>query len=193
MGPNRLWHYTTGIQLLDIIADGRIVRFTLDPAPPVVWFTTHGPSTVRVPLIGSDGTVHILTFEEAARVFGALVRLEVPIGRFPHTVADHRRLALDPQIADMLDKVGKDNGTDPTQRRVSYHDVPIAEVLSIEASDDGLTWVEVGTRNGGGGFQLESGFEARILKAKSRLAIREATDDVGSFETRPPARRPTRH
>jgi len=54
---------------------------------------------------------------------------------------------------------------------VSYHDMPIAEVLSVEASEDGTTWVHVGRlAPDRRSLVLDAAFAARV---QSVLPIRD--------------------
>ena len=50
---------------------------------------------------------------------------------------------LDPREADKLEASAREMGDEPSEWRVSYHDVPVAKFLRIEASDDGVDWTLV--------------------------------------------------
>ena len=81
------------------------------------------------------------TIEEMVKSFVCLVRLEVSEAVARHTFARHRNLGrVDPRVADALASSARRRGADPSDWRVSYYDVPITQVLSIEASEDGTTW-----------------------------------------------------
>jgi hypothetical protein len=75
----------------------------------------------------------------------ALVRFEVSARFARHTWADHRRIGkIDPFMADALEAAAAEQGANPDDWRVSYHDVPVSALLGLEASEDGDTWAVFG-------------------------------------------------
>jgi len=169
----RWWHYTVGTMLFSIVADGQIKR-TRAGVPngerPAIWFSCHPawePTASKGIWNSQTGTSRDATIAEMVHDFGPLIRIEVAATVARHTWADHQRIGrMDPRMADILAESAREHGADPAEWRVSYHDVPLADIVSVEASDDGMTWIEVGTpAPNGDGLMLESGFIARIENA----------------------------
>lgn len=142
------WHYTTGTALEGILADGYIRRARSGVGSTerrAVWFShrvNREPSATKGLI--ENGANRWATIQEMVRHGGALIRLEVSASAARHDWTAHRRLSrIDPRMADALERAARDQGADPADWRVSYHDVPMTAVLCIELSVDGLTWSSV--------------------------------------------------
>jgi hypothetical protein len=166
----RWWHYTLGRTLVEIVASQRIKRaasFVQGGERRAVWFscsTEWEPTATKGRLETRTGERRAATIEEMLVAGGALVRLEVPETVARYTWADHRRIGqIDPRIADALACAP---GAEPGKWRVSYHDVPIQKVLSIEASTDGRAWRLVG-EGSPNGVMVDSAF-ADLLRRSAR-------------------------
>lgn len=173
-GNRRWWHYTLGTTLISMIADERIKRatayYTGRGERKAVWFScreTWEPTATKGCIEGTAGLPRDASVSEMVAHGGALVRIEVPADVARHTWAEHRKIGgIDPRIADGLEEVARERGADPSEWRVSYHDVPLAKIVGIEASDDGVRWHPVGvfdseTR----GIALEPAFAERVRQA----------------------------
>ena len=90
------------------------------------------------------------TEAQAAEIGGGLVRIEVTEQTARHSWQHHRRFGnILPRNADDLESSARERGSDPEQWRISYHDVPLANFVSIEAYSDG-EWTEAARRNDAG-------------------------------------------
>jgi len=148
-GMVRWWHYTLARTLAEILASGAIKRSTLGVSGgerTAVWFscrTDWEPTATRGLLDSRTGQRRTATIEEMVAGGGELVRLEVPATVARYTWADHRRLGqIDPRMADTLERA---LGGEPAKWRLSYDDVPLSQIVNIEASMDGHSWRSVGT------------------------------------------------
>jgi hypothetical protein len=148
---DRWWHYTVGPKLLSIVEARNITRARTRVGGNergAVWFSRRPdwePTATKGKRVAGTPMPVDMTIPEMVEQAGALVRLEVSEDIARHSWADHRRIGqVDPRVADALERAAHEHGADPLDWRVSYHDVPTAEVLSVEASVDGVTWVSVG-------------------------------------------------
>lgn len=170
--PRRWWHYTVGIYVLPIVAAGKIARAKTGVPRgerPAVWFSsrpTWEPTATKGAIV--DGQRREMTISEMVEHAGGLVRLEVDVAVVRHTWADHQRIGqVDPRMATYLEAAAREHGADPRDWRVSYRDVPLGKVLSVEASDDGQAWEEVG-RPAVEGLSLCSDFVERVKAAATQ-------------------------
>lgn len=147
----RFWHYTTEHKLRSISADGTIRRasvFVADGERRAVWLScrsTWEPTATKL-AVQPGREPRRATLAEMVKAHGRLVRLEVPERLARHTWKDHRRIGqIDPRMADSLERAAREQGADPADWRVSYHDIPITAVLSVELSEDGVAWLPSAT------------------------------------------------
>src|SRR5207247_2399664 len=99
--------------------------------------------------VSRSGEQRAATIAEMIAAGGRLVRLQVPEHIARHMWSEHRSSLgqLDPRLADALEASAIQLGSDPTEWRVSYQDVPVSEILAVEASEDGENWAKVGVRS----------------------------------------------
>lgn len=171
----RLWHYTVGTKLLPILTTGRIKRASarlMRPERAAVWFSIHQswePTATKI-LRNANGAEHKMTIEEMVMYTGVLVRLQVPPTVAPYDWAHHRRHGrVDTRIADGLEVVARKDGADPSEWRLSYKDVSLHSVTSIEASRDGVTWMSVGSRGDDGILVVSDAFLTALENRFSRM------------------------
>ena len=157
------------------MADGGIKRAGVGVGKKerkAVWISsrpTWEPTATKGYLDPETGKRRDATVVEMVRLGGALVRFEVSKDTARHSWAEHRRIGgADLRLLDDLEAAGRRHGADPSEWRVSYHDVPTAKFLSVEASTDGETWTVV-SHEADGGVVLDTAFVARI-EAVTRLA-----------------------
>jgi hypothetical protein len=152
--PERWFHYTLGVSLLAIIASRTIKRGgagTLKGERRAVWLTRRTDwETTASPGIWNPATkvsegAPIARF---VKVFGPLIRLEVPATVAAKTWTDHlREGGIDLRTADTLVSCALEMGSDPADWRLSYHDIPTSECVVVEWSNDGETWLTLGRFN----------------------------------------------
>jgi hypothetical protein len=145
----RWWHYTLARTVIMVLADGvirRADRFVGKSERKAVWFSCREqwePTATKT--LAAPAGMRPATIAEMVQLGGGLARLEVSEAIARHTWADHRRIGgADPRVLDALEKAAREHGADPVDWRVSYHDVPIEQILGVEASEDGSTWLRVG-------------------------------------------------
>jgi hypothetical protein len=143
----RFWHYTLAAYLPSILSDGMIKRARIGTrvtnSRPAVWFSTRPtwePTATKGILDRQAGERRPAIMTEMLQHGGPLCRLEVPVVVARHTWTQHRQRYEVPRIADTLEANAREQGSDPSEWRVSYHDVPLSKVLCIEVSSDGETW-----------------------------------------------------
>jgi len=189
---DRWWHYTKGVTLLHIINDGRIRRSTVglvEHERPCVWFSRcprwEGSATMGVI---EHGVRRDATIAEMVAALGPLVRLEVSEHIACYTWEDHRRIGeLGPSSADALEAAGRRLGADPGNWRVSYEDVPTEHVLTIEASDDGVSWSLVGIPRDDG-FLLDPDFVEKVGAAVAALKRSASKEPASAPQASAPIR-----
>jgi len=167
----RWWHYTLGRTVIMVAADERIKRARkgLDKGErAAVWFScrpTWEPTATKS--FASATGVREATLAEMVEVGGPLARVEVTEAVARHTWAHHRRIGgVDPRVLDGLESSARREGADPADWRVSYHEVPIREILCVEASEDGIAWVPVGVvADDGRSLRLAPDFVERVTVA----------------------------
>jgi hypothetical protein len=112
------------------------------------------------------------TIEEMLQAGEFLIRIEVPEEIARHTWIEHRQIGqVDPRAADALESAARAHGADPMEWRVSYHDVPLDFILTVEASKDGASWDLVGAyddRDATRGLRLMPKFLEDITAAANR-------------------------
>ena len=158
------WHYTLGTKLVSIIADEHIKRASAGVSRDerkAVWFSARNewePSATKGVIDPTTGQRRNATLDEMVAAGGALVRLEASHDVARGTWAQHLQY-IDPRIGDALERSARAVGGDPAEWRGSYRDVPVAEVLQIEASVDGKEWHFVGSPGSADGrFELDAEF-----------------------------------
>jgi hypothetical protein len=193
--PNmdRWFHYTLGTRLVEIIAARHISRAS-GGVPKgerrAVWFTRREiwePTATKL-IIDDRGIPRRMTIEAMVARGGALVRLEVPESVARHTWAKHRQIGrIDPRHADGLEQAALEDGSDPADWRVAYNDVPVASILSIDASNDGEIWTRVGAgADAAGAFSLDASFTRTVRRAlQHRHAKTEGTPLTYRISKRP--------
>jgi hypothetical protein len=118
----RLFHYTYGLRINDILSSGRIERvgfsgtYTVTPPEKVVWFSAdpHWEMTVRKTFANCD-----LTFTELTGIYGAY---RIGIDRMPELVQWRDYVARFPQLK-TLAKMGKQWGANPNDWFISANPV----------------------------------------------------------------------
>ena len=128
------------------------------------------------------------TEAQAAEIGGGLVRIEVTEQTARHSWQHHRRFGnILPRNADDLESSARERGSNPEQWRISYHDVPLANFVSIEAYSDG-EWTEAARRNDAGEW-LMAEWLADAIRAAGAVAwgqSAEAASAVGGCVVLPP-------
>ena len=174
------WHYTLGTNLIHMVADGHIKRATAFVGRrerKAVWFTSHAvwePSATKGLLhLDRSGVMRnrSLTIAEMVKCGGTLVRVAVPDDVARYTWPEHRQISgIDPRLADALETSSRELGSDPSEWRANYHDVPVAKILRIEASDDGVSWTLVGEPDpaDGGVVFMDASFVETVQAALQR-------------------------
>lgn len=178
----RWFHYTIGHHLIGILRDGRIRTTRAGVAKgerPAVWFscreTWEPTATKGIPLDPETGeTGPTPSIAEMVSLFGPLVRIEVSETDARHPWADHIRMGnIDLRAADALASIAIEQGADPADWRISYHDVD--HLLGIEASEDGQTWRSVLVTDHGK-RSIDPEFLAKVRAAMATWERREATE-----------------
>ena len=175
----RWWHYTLATTLLQIIGDEGIRRTSMGVTRrerKAVWFSrrpTWEPTATKALLSSRTGGRREATIDEMLQAGGSLIRIEVPEDIARHTWAEHRQIGqIDPRMADGFEAAAQQRGADPLDWRVSYHDVSIDFIMTIEASKDGTSWNLVGAyddREATRGLRLMPTFLEEITAATDRL------------------------
>lgn len=162
------WHYTVGLRLFGIVKDGRLKRADIGvdrSERRAVWFTsrpTWEPTATSMILDKGATEPRKATLPELAEKGAALIRIEVPADVARYDWAHHRKLGgVDPRIADALERVARADGSDPSEWRVSYRDVPLSAFIAIDESADGVHWRCVSSRNEDGEFCIDGDLVAR--------------------------------
>lgn len=146
----KIWHYTTGTSFVEI-ADSGFLRGArarvFGTERRAVWFSTRTdwePTATKLH-VNRHRKVRVATLDEMVARGGPLTRIEVGASVAPYTWKEHRRIGrIDIREADALERYP---GAVPTDWRLSYQDVKIADFLSVEASKDGRQWECVGLRS----------------------------------------------
>lgn len=139
------YHYTTAVRLEGILIEGVIKRsrefVKQSGGRPAVWFSTRRTwePTATKGILTPAGRRRA-TLPEMVEHHGRLVRLAVPEDVARHTWATHRQRHERADVADGLEGDARRHGADPADWRVSYHDVPLDAVHTVEVSEDGETW-----------------------------------------------------
>ena len=131
------WHYTIGVLLAEIESSGVIrpaTEFVDKRERPVVWFTTRDtfePTAVKM-LRRPDGTLRSLSVEETERLGRGLFRIGVDPGGLLTWNEWRKRSRVRPVMADALEKVARDQGSDVTEWLVSFKPVPAPAWEAVE-------------------------------------------------------------
>lgn len=143
----RWWHYTLFATVTQIIASGMIRRAHSNVTMgerQAVWFScreTWEPTATKGLLNARTGDRRPATVQEMVYAGGALARIEVAEATAQYTWRAHRQIGqVDARIADALESGARTDGADPEQWRVTYRDVPVESILSVDASEDGIDW-----------------------------------------------------
>jgi len=181
---SRWWRYTTGLRLLGIIADQlvRRERKLSGEAGAVagrtaVWFTrseAFEPTARIAKMNRATGEKTLLTVEEMAAIdeLCGLVRVQVTEDVARHTWSHHRKVSgVHPRVADNLETRARELGSDPNDWRLSYYDVPLEKVLSVEVWHQG-GWIEIATQpEFGSGLAVSSWYAEHLARKTSPTAI----------------------
>jgi hypothetical protein len=134
--PERIYHYTTGMKLRQIINSGCIKPTTAKIEPhekPVAWFSTSGqwePTCTKVPIPGMQGQI------ETAKAQGGLVRITVPGTCAPYAFPQLPLIAgTKPTVCIGLLLAGLELGSDPDTWRFTPTPVPTAMFREVEFYD----------------------------------------------------------
>jgi hypothetical protein len=139
----RLWHYTTGRWLDQILKDGFIKPAT-EGVPqgerPIVWFSKnqHWEQTVSKLGTNPDGTLIQLDMAQTGERGGGLVRIEVESMTAPHDWNDLKeRSGMRAKMATSLYSSGIAQRARPREWRGMFEAVPRSKWIAIERYEDG--------------------------------------------------------
>lgn len=90
--------------------------------------------------IQTSSGVRVLNLDELIARVDLLVRLEVSGSRLKSWATHRQESGILYRMADALELTAREQGSDPNDWAVSYRDIPLTDVLSIEASRDGIGW-----------------------------------------------------
>ena len=134
--PERIYHYTTGSKLRQIINTGAIKPTIAKIEPhekPVAWFSTQEqwePTATKVPTPGMQGQI------ETAKAQGGLVRITAPGTCAPFVFQQLPLIAgTKPSVCIGLLIAGLELGSDPDTWRFTPTPVPTALFREIEFYD----------------------------------------------------------
>jgi CheY-like chemotaxis protein len=148
-GRKLLWHYTVGLHIHSILADG-VIRPATAYVPrdqrPVVWFSSN-PNWEETAnkMIKQDGVLYALNKEETAETWGGLYRIGVLAETAPHNWENLVFLSnIPPAEARALKKVADQDGADPAEWFGTFDPVDSAKWVSVEKLVDGVwqAWSE---------------------------------------------------
>jgi hypothetical protein len=164
----RWWHYTLACKFVHIVANGGLRRSSVGVPRGerrVVWFTSRANwETTVSPMFEKDGARHWCSRDQLLELWSPLIRIEVPDDVARHPWGHFRQHSgIHPRAADRLEVSAAERDSNPLDWRVSYHDVPIAKWLNVEASDDGDTWMLVGNSSG-----IDEAFLSRLQDSVAR-------------------------
>lgn len=135
----RLFHYTVGTYLPNIIRDGKIKPATAwidDGEKPAVWFTTNEDweECCNKCWAEKDGPIRFLSKEETKIAGKGLIRIEVIPEAAPYTLEDFRLLSgISKKSYQSLRRLVRKTGANPEREwRVSFEPVEMDQWLSIE-------------------------------------------------------------
>jgi len=134
--PLIVWHYTTGVVLPRILADGEIKQAVAGIEPnekPAVWFSSHPvwEPTATKGVSDDNGIRRWATREEMLAV--GLVRIGVMQETAPHNWMAYKRLSgVSDRMAGAMRITGYDKGARISQWFVSFDPVPREKWVSIE-------------------------------------------------------------
>jgi hypothetical protein len=143
--PEKIFHYTTGLKLRQIVNSGCIKPTTAKIEPhekPVAWFSTQDqwePTCTKVPVPGIAGQI------ATARAQGGLVRITVPGTCAPYGFAQLPLIAgTKPSVCIGLLVAGLELGSDPDTWRFTPEPVPVSLFREVEFYDFASnTWLAV--------------------------------------------------
>jgi hypothetical protein len=134
----RLFHYTVGAYLPNIIKDGQIELATafVHNDRPAVWFTTKPDweETANKMLTTVDDSIEILSRKDTELFGDGLIRIEILPDAAPYSWKDFRRLSgVSRKMFGVLDSTARKTGANPElEWRVSFTPVKKEQWLSIE-------------------------------------------------------------
>jgi hypothetical protein len=146
--PRILWHYTVGLRLDHIVADGQIRQATIGvphSEKPCVWFTASDAweetANKLLPLEHMGEPVMLaLDRDLTHRINGGLVRIGVAPDTAPHDWQAFKRLSgIPPKNASSLYQVAVEVGSRLSNWFVSFEPVPQSKWLCIQYWD-GQKW-----------------------------------------------------
>lgn len=134
--PEKIFHYTTGTKLKQIINSGAIKPSTARIQPhekPVAWFSTQDqwePTATKVPIPGMAGQL------TTARAQGGLARITVPGTCAPYSFPQLPLIAgTKPSVCIGLLVAGLELGSDPDTWRFTPEPVPVSFFREVELYD----------------------------------------------------------
>jgi hypothetical protein len=146
MTETRLWHYTTGENLVQIVTDDAIKPAT-EHVPknerPIVWFSLNQwwEPTANKGRRTADGRTVTATMMEMCELGGGLVRIGVAPETAPYDWRTLRELSgMSSAMARGLYNAAIKQGARPGEWRGTFESVPQAQWTAVEVLQDGR-WV----------------------------------------------------
>jgi hypothetical protein len=134
--PEKIYHYTTGTRLKQIINSGQIKPTTAKIEPhekPVAWFSTQDqwePTCTKVPIPGMQGQI------ATAQAQGGSARVTVPGTCAPYIFPQLPVIAgTKPSVCIGLLVAGLELGSDPDTWRFTPEPVPVTLFREVEFYD----------------------------------------------------------
>lgn len=131
------WHYTIGLRWEEIDSCGLLRPATAlvkARERPAVWFTlrdTFEPTAVKL-LQAPDGTLRSMPIEETERRGRGLFRIGVDPSKLLTWEEWRRRSRVRPAVAESLETVASDQGSDVAEWLVSFRPLPRDEWQAVE-------------------------------------------------------------
>jgi hypothetical protein len=143
-----LWHYTTGLNFMEIVDDGMILPATAFVPPgerPIVWFSANPiwEPTACKGILMPGGLVRSATFTETLTRGRGLARFGVTRGMAPDNFAalvKKSRMSL--AAAEELKRGGKKDGADPCDWHGTFRPVVRAQWKAIDIWEEDH-WVRI--------------------------------------------------
>ena len=131
------WHYTVGVWFAKIESAGVLrpaTEFVEKRERPVVWFTTRDtfePTAVKL-WRRPDGTLERLSVEETERRGRGLFRIGIEPDGLSTWDEWRKHSRVRPTVADALERVAEDQGSDVSEWLVSFRPVPARDWKAVE-------------------------------------------------------------
>ena len=143
--PDKVFHYTTGTRLRQIVNSGAIKPTTVKIEPdkkPVAWFSTQDhwePTATKFPIPGIAGQI------ATGQAQGGLVRITVPGTCAPYVFPQlHLIAGTKPSVCIGLLVAGLELGSDPDTWRFTPDAVPVSLFREVEFYDfANNTWLAI--------------------------------------------------